>query len=384
MKSAETQAAPKLPPPTADKPRPGLVWADRLRNLATVMVITLHVSAPVAQEYPLYDTWWWWSGNLWDSFSRPAVPLFVMLSGFLLLGKDYDLGDFLKRRFARVVVPALFWMAVYSFYNYKAHQDPATLTAAIRGIIKGPVHYHLWFIYLIVGLYVSYPVLRPWIRGARERDYFYFFAVCAVGTWLYKILGGFFDLKIGVYFEFFTNQAGYFVLGHYLGCKAVGGSRAPGGERQAEQPIDNQYLITPWSFSSKRMLQISVVLILLGTGVTALGTWWASVQFGGKFHPFFYDYLTPNVTIATAGWFIFAQYAFKRGGLLEFEQTLAQASFGIYFAHVLVMDWFSESGYWQSKYHPALCIPVVSGLVFCMVFIAVSIIRALPGGKRIT
>ena len=103
-----------------------LYWPDRLRNLATVMVIGIHVAAPVAHGFPDQNSWWWWYGNFWNSLTRAGVPLFVMLSGFLLLGKDYDLGYFLKRRFSRVVVPALFWMAVYSIYNHIRLGAPAT------------------------------------------------------------------------------------------------------------------------------------------------------------------------------------------------------------------------------------------------------------------
>ena len=43
---------------------PPLRWADRLRNLATVMVITIHVAAPIAAGRTDYDSSWWWWGNI--------------------------------------------------------------------------------------------------------------------------------------------------------------------------------------------------------------------------------------------------------------------------------------------------------------------------------
>lgn len=354
-----------------------LAWADRLRNLATVLVIAIHVSGSVAQENTDYNTWYWWSANLWDSFARPSVPLFVMLSGFLLLGKDYPLGNFLKKRFTRVLIPALFWMILFSFYNYFSHNDPATVKDALRHMVENKVHYHLWFIYLIIGLYLTYPIIRPWIRTAREQDYWYFFAVCAVGTWGYKILYQFFDLGIGVYMELFTNQVGTFVLGYYLGNKLTRDMAPAGG-------FSPDSLIKPWPFSQKQMRWIALGLILAGSAATAIGTYWASTTFGGKFHPYFYDYLTPNVGIASIGWFILAQQAFQKTALLEFEKEFATASFGIYFIHVLVLDWWSKSGYWSFKYHPALCIPILICLVSLMSFLWIIILRALPGGKKIT
>ena len=353
--------------------RQPLYWADRLRNLATVMVVAIHVAGSVAQGDTQYDTFFWWSGNFWDSLARPSVPLFVMLSGFLLLGKDYPLGEFLKRRFSRVVVPALFWMAIYSYYNFRAKGAPATLAEAIRGIVERPVHYHLWFIYLIIGLYLVYPVLRPWIRGAKEQDYWYFFAAWGVGALLYKIIWVFFGISIGVYFELFTNNCGYFVLGYYLGNKTVDGGRwtVDGG-------------IKPWQLSEKQLLWLAVGLIAAGTGITAVGTWWASKTYGGTFHPYFYDYLTPNCAMSAAGWFLLAKWAFNRTPLLDFEKELAAASFGIYFVHVLVMDWWSHIGYWQTKIHPAAGIPMVVCLVAITSFILIAFVQTLPGGKKIT
>lgn len=355
-----------------------LYWADRLRNLATFMVIVIHVSGSVAQGNTEYDTFFWWSGNIWDSWGRPAVPLFVMLSGFLLLGKDYELGYFLKRRFTRVVVPALFWMALYSFYNFKSKGTPANLSEAIRGIVERPVHYHLWFIYLIIGLYLVYPILRPWVRSAKERDFLYFFACWIIGTWVYKILWVFAGISLGVYFELFSNNCGYFVLGYYLGNKTV--------RNAADNPEIAWYHqhIAPWSFSGKQVVRLAVALIVAGAGATAVGTWWASKAYGGTFHTYFYDYLTPNCAIAAAGWFLLAKWAFNRPPLVEFEKELAAASFGIYFVHVFVIDWWGFVGYWQTKIYPIAGILIVSCLVTLMSFIAIAFIRRMPGGQKVT
>lgn len=351
--------------------RQPLFWADRLRNLATVMVIAIHVSGSVAQGMQQFDSFFWWSGNFWDSLSRPSVPLFVMLSGFLLLGKDYPLGDFLKRRFSRVVIPALFWMVIYSYYNFLSKGSPATIGEAIKGIVERPVHYHLWFIYLIIGLYLIYPILRPWIRGAKEQDYWYFFIAWAVGALLYKILWVFFGISIGVYFELFSNNCGYFVLGYYLGNKTIGGETPHNG-------------ISPWRLSEKQVIWLASSLIVLGTAITAVGTWWASKANGGTFHLYFYDYLTPNCAMSAIGWFLLAKWAFNRPPLVDFEKEFAAASFGIYFIHVLVMDWWAFVGYWQTKIYPAVGIPIVTCLVALISFALIALIRTFPGGQKIT
>lgn len=339
------------------------IWPDRLRNLATAMIILIHAASPTAHTVSTdYNGMWWWGANFWNALSRPGVPLFVMLSGYLLLSKDYELGLFLKKRFVRVVIPAVFWMLIYSFYNHLARGNPATLLDTLRGMVKGPVHYHLWFIYLIIGLYLVYPILRPWVRSASEREFLYFFVMCAVGTWVYKFMSYFWKLPIGIHFELFTNNCGYFVLGYYLGSKTPGSGPA---------------------FIRRRFLP--GLLIVLGSGLTMFAAYAHNNYWGNdKAQTFFYDYLTPNVTITAIGWFLLAKSAFNAKPLLEIERDFATASFGIYFAHVLVMDWWGMSGYWHSMTLPWIAVPVLTILIVCMSFLAVSIIRVLPAGKRIT
>ncbi|MCC7244615.1 MAG: acyltransferase family protein [Saprospiraceae bacterium] len=350
-----------------------LFWADRLRNLATLLVVVIHVAAPIAFEArDLNSSGWWW-GNFWNSMARPAVPLFVMLSGFLLLGKDYELFGFLKRRVSRVVVPALFWMLIYSLYNHIIKGSPATPFELIKGIIEGPVHYHLWFIYLIIGLYLVYPILRPWVRSATERDYWYFFTMWAIGTWVYKAMYHFGGIDIGIYFELFTNNCGYFVLGYYLG-------RKPFGEVYSGH-------IAPWKISERQVTQLAWALITVGTLATMLTTYFFNTTFrpaDGKFVEFFYDYLTPNVVISAVGWFLLSRQLFNSHPLLDIEREAAEASFGIYFVHVLAMDWLGFNGYWHSRIHPAFCIPSMVTLVFLVALTVIMIFRRLPTGERFT
>lgn len=346
-------------------------WADRLRNLATFFVIAIHVSAPVAMDTGDYQSTWWHMGNFWNSLSRPGVPLFVMLSGFLLLGKDYPTGSFLKKRFSRVLIPSLFWMAVYSFYNYKANGAPDSFYAFFKGVFEGHVHYHLWFIYMILGLYLFYPVLRPWVRQARDADFFYIILVCMLASWGYKICYVFYDWHFGLQWEFYTNNLIYFVSGYYLGAKPI--------QSGTQNPL------TKWDWSEKKILGLAVTCIVLGTVVTMAGAFYTKTNLSNPAtHLYFYDYLTPNVGFAAAGWFLLARFAFEKFPLLEIEKQFSAASFGIYFMHVMVMDFLSEMGYWHSMRKSWLVPPALMVLIFLYTFLFVKTLRALPGGKRVT
>jgi surface polysaccharide O-acyltransferase-like enzyme len=297
-----------------------------------------------------------------------------MLSGFLRLGKDYPLPAFLKKRLSRVMIPALAWMVVYSLYGYIANGKPSSFVEVFRNIVTGPVHYHLWFIYLIIGLYLVYPILRPWVRTAKDRDFWYFFAMCALCAWGYKIIYMNFNVSIGIYFELFTNNCGYFVLGYYLGTKSAAGG-----------PPTNEH-IRPWRLPENALIWLAFGLLAVSTAVTAFGTYFLNEGFqkGQFFDLYFYDYLTPNVGIAAIGWFLLIRFGANKKPLLDIEKTFAEASFGVYFAHVLVMDWWGQCGYWHSGQHPFKGIPVLLGLVTIMTFMWVVLLRSLPFGKKIT
>src|ERR1700679_1783645 len=97
-----------------------LSWMDNLRALATFGVIFLHVSYLLLGKFDktpgTFKTWW--AGNIYDSSVRFCVPVFLMLSGALVLGNHMPLTIFLKRRFTRLLFPFIFWSIIYMFFNY--------------------------------------------------------------------------------------------------------------------------------------------------------------------------------------------------------------------------------------------------------------------------
>ena len=65
-------------------------WISNSRVLATVCVVLLHVASSVLYKYNQVPNSHWWIGNVYDSFVRFSVPLFLMITGALLLGRQYS------------------------------------------------------------------------------------------------------------------------------------------------------------------------------------------------------------------------------------------------------------------------------------------------------
>ena len=93
-----------------------------------------------------------------------GVPLFVMLSGALLLGKSESVVYFYKKRLSRILIPFLFWSAVVCL-GVCIEENPFTWqyypVRFIKGVLTNSIHGVFWYVYMILGLYILTPVLRP-------------------------------------------------------------------------------------------------------------------------------------------------------------------------------------------------------------------------------
>ena len=104
-----------------------------------------------------------------------------MLSGALLLdpSKDEPSRVFLKKRTRRVILPLLFWSFAYYCWSYFFHDMSLNLNSILLSFIKGQPYFHLYFLFLISGLYLITPMLRIYVRNAlpTERKYFVFISL---------------------------------------------------------------------------------------------------------------------------------------------------------------------------------------------------------------
>jgi len=200
-----------------------LLWVDNLRAFATFAVILLHVSAPILYKYGSISNFSWWIGNIYDSSVRFCVPIFLMLSGALMYPKTYELSDFFKKRFSRILFPFVFWSLVYilhdlsiKFYNGDV-MTMKEIAVVIFTKVKDGASYHLWYIYMLIGIYMIFPIFQKWINNSTKKDIMYYLLV-----WGIVIIIGlpFFNrFKMNIDFRYFSGFLGYTILGYFLAVK---------------------------------------------------------------------------------------------------------------------------------------------------------------------
>jgi len=127
-----------------------LMWVEYIRAKAICMVVILHVAAPLLFRYNTTSSQNWWTGNIYGSMVRMCIPLFFMITGFLLLTNvESPLGFFIKR-VQKTVLPLLAWSLFYIGWNvwYKQNTDLSAYT--FYSVLFSPAHYHLWFFHASV------------------------------------------------------------------------------------------------------------------------------------------------------------------------------------------------------------------------------------------
>ena len=113
-------------------------WINNLRIIALYAVIMLHTSAVLLAQYGKVPFGDWLTADIYNALTRFAVPVFVMITGALLLHREYELGDFFKKRLSRILTPFLFWSLVYIVYSW--YNDEISFDAGAWTNIKQVLH----------------------------------------------------------------------------------------------------------------------------------------------------------------------------------------------------------------------------------------------------
>ena len=144
------------------------VWIDWLRVAACFMVFVVHSTEPFYLggdgSLILTESDAFWS-SFFDSFVRSCVPLFVIASSYLQFPIHYSTSEFFKRRALRILVPFLFWSLIYAI----VWGEPVT---NLKDLLLN-FNYaagHLWFVYMIIGVYPLMPLLSPWAEKVEKKE----------------------------------------------------------------------------------------------------------------------------------------------------------------------------------------------------------------------
>lgn len=297
------------------KAREYIPGADVIRVLSGFGVVLIHVTDPFLVYPPFLATGGasWWGINIVNTAFRFSVPLFVMLSGYLLLTarNDGDYVGFYKKRFSRIAIPALFWILFYIVWWYFLGKDIFS-SGLLASFITVNLE-HLYFLFIIVELYFISPVLMIFNKG-----------VSGLGKKTFAISSSMFTLLVGAggayahkaflatstnVFAIFVPFISYFYLGYYL--------------------RNIKLSLTQSIWVANIFLNCVLIAVILSSG---------------DIFSFFRTYSSPTIFVMSVSVFLLLlnadvwKHIVRRPRLVAALRQVSGCVFGIYLVHMLVLN----------------------------------------------
>jgi len=333
---------------------------DFLRAAACLMVVIVHASS----DYFYSAGHEWIAANVYDSMVRCAVPLFFMLSGALLMKRaaEEPVADFVKKRYMRILAPFLFWGSIGALLS-----SPAGVADFLGKLFCSYAYFHLWYLYLMVGLYLLLPVIGKWYAAASDREKIFYLSAWAV-VCCFSLANGIFNAFTGGEKDFLKlyhlremiGGTWYFVLGAFL------------FDNRESEPV-------------KRIRPSLYLLCFVAVGLlNGLSTYLLSTAIG-KHSEVFYPYRSPLVVAAAASFFAFAVRS--RCGewrAFPFIRFVSAYSLGIYCIHGFISELVT---YDLITPFIGICawvvIPAKAVVVFTLALAVACIMKKIPFLRRV-
>lgn len=338
--------------------RSRVTYVDIARLAAAFAVVLLHTAGlRLSLCEPESGKFFW--AAAFDCFARWSVPLFIMISGMLFLGREVDIKKLWTKNIFRLVTAFIFWSYLYNLYTARAAGGGAEIfLTALKKMPGGAMH--LWFIFVILGLYVVTPFISRMTKNMTKREAEYFLLVNLLVTFLpntinYEPLTQY----IGRFEIFYAaGYAGFFVAGWYI------------------HNFDHSPLFRRISYTAAVLAYILMVFLTVFLS-RAEGTLWEGfMSFKGV------------LSYAMAfGAMMFFKYAFGRR---EYKKRTAsnlahwsKYTFGVYLVHEMIISLLSGRGFVLLENQPYLGIPLEAAAVFALSFLISAVIDLTPLSKYI-
>lgn len=317
-----------------------IIFLDMLKVIAIFLMLANHCVdnvSPIERTEPWYQIW----GSIYNTFTRPAIPLFVMVTGILLLPVNLSMGTFYKKKISRLIIPFLFWSLLYNalphlfqlfgldastinlFYRWA---DPVQATTnASYNILMIPFQFspfavQMWYVYMLIGLYLYLPIFSAWVEKSDQKAQ-HLFLVIWFGSLFVPYLRCFLTENLwGVcswnefgLFYYFSGFSGYLLLGYHL----------------------NKY---PLKLSKTNKYLIAFTCFAIGYMVTLTGfrEMIANHSDSESMVELFFTFCSPNVALMSFALFVLLQDVnYKNRPFNKIITRISIATFGIWMCHFL-------------------------------------------------
>lgn len=289
--------------------------ADIARAVGVLAVVALHVSGYLTGTRGTFPDNVPMVAVLFQASFKFAVPLFVMVSGALLLGNRAETGGaFIRKRLNRILIPLVFWTAAYSLFSIYFRKDTlADLAIVVDQIARGRVYVHMYFLWLILGLYLLTPYLRVWVSALSRRELAQLTMLILAGTMFDQGLRQWFGIDYSpTVASWFAQFLGYYLLGYLLRPVVLG----------------------------HRLRTVTALFIAATVGTAVL--WWTMPLFTTRATGWPGSLFSPLVVVASAAVFLICAelgetWAPAQPRVMRYVRRMSELSFGIFLVHPMLV-----------------------------------------------
>lgn len=347
-----------MPLPLQEKPvQKREAFLDLLRIAACFLVIVNHTASGVFINRSPQEKVWFVT-VAYFLLSKPAVLLFYMISGYLLLGRQ-DSWKTAWKRIRRILLVLLCCAAVYAVYHGFANDPNSTGREMLRefsNVLHEPPSNALWYLYTYLGLLIILPFLQKMAAGMEKKDYYVLFGLTCVFSGLLPIpvhynekwtLAWCFELPL------ISNAVGMLFAGQYFAKYGI-------------QKTRKGFVIAAC---------LSVAMVLLNTWAT----WMEYCRNEGADYLFFETReLMPNV-IFTVCLFYMASFLRLPVGLQKVVTQVGMCTFGMYLAGDLLLDILAPiHSLLDQRMHLLISLVLYQIIVFLCAFVIIYLVRKIP------
>jgi len=292
-------------------------YLDLLRVFAIMAVVLLHCIDSIVVMLPWFNTSSWRIAIVLNEIVRTGVPLFLMISGYLMLSdsRSADFSFFYKKRLPRIVIPLVMWCVIYYIFN-GLRGDPMSVKGFIDMLINNGTTYHMWFVYTLFAIYLVTPFLKKMVDNLTSKQLLLLILIFIFPTTIRPFINTVAPIYIYLFDPIAEGYLGYFLLGYLLGKADM----------------------------SKLVRTLVIIGGAVGCAVGIVGNILLSKP--EALNLFFNGGYTLNHYLFAAGLFVLARTLDERFNapkvLRNIMARVSDSAFGIYWIHVLALTLVEE------------------------------------------
>jgi surface polysaccharide O-acyltransferase-like enzyme len=338
-----------------------LFWLNDTRLLAASAIIFVHFVQNVQSTlHSGVGSLSWWETNFYLAFTMWGVPVFVMISGAILLSphKEYrSATEFYAKRLNRLGIPILFWTIFYLGITYAKSLflgHSFDLKEIGIELIGGRPYNHMWYLYMVFGLYLFTPFLRKISKYSDDKEVKTLVSLLMIISFLAVLTKDITLHNSTIFIFMFPVYLSYFFAGHLIMRTTI--------------HLKTYHLI--------------FLIILFGV-LTALGQY-GYEQYHWKFS-FHHNFSITMIPLSICIMILIKKIHKKIAISEKLRETLAKFTLGAYLIHPVIVGVIVQIGYFGMDMHSytAIKIFLITVLIIFVSVVIAYIFSKIPFLKRV-